>query len=264
MDHKDNSGQLDRTKVSFAQAEGVEALPTQLRPREVTSRLRAQLWHVIHYFLEHGIANDTIYNSVPRMDRQWTSMMRAWHVHKLNALIDEYDNRADTIISYFKRIITQGNYVQVFDLIQFVLRDENCPADFGEYVNVALENAMAAYRVVDQTIVQYTTEAEANIIVSAFTDLKKAGYHGALKHLSSAGSSLTEGAFADSVRESIHAVEAVAKILSPGAATLAPAMVKLAANQHIHPALKEAAIKLYAYSSDEKGIRHPLLESGDA
>jgi hypothetical protein len=32
----------------------------------------------------------------------------------------------------------------------------------------------------------------------------------------------------------------------------------------IHPAFRDALLKLYGYSSDEKGIRHPFLESDDA
>ncbi len=45
--------------------------------------------------------------------------------------------------------------------------------------------------------------------------------------------------------------------------TLSDALTLLALKNPIHPALRDAIKKLYAYSSDEKGIRHALLEGGN-
>jgi hypothetical protein len=38
----------DRKKLTFAQAEGVEPLPTQLAVKEISQEMRAKLWHVVH------------------------------------------------------------------------------------------------------------------------------------------------------------------------------------------------------------------------
>ena len=38
----------ERKKLSFEQAEGVEPLPAQLKLKEVSPRLRAALWRVVH------------------------------------------------------------------------------------------------------------------------------------------------------------------------------------------------------------------------
>jgi hypothetical protein len=56
----------------------------------------------------------------------------------------------------------------------------------------------------------------------------------------------------------------LARLLEPSATTLNPALDKLAKAGHVHPALKAGLSKLYGYTSDEPGIRHPLLEDGDA
>jgi hypothetical protein len=72
---------------------------------------------------------------------------------------------------------------------------------------------------------------------------------------------LNSGRFADSVRESVHAVESVARVLSKDAsATLAPALQELEKGNSMHPAFKRALSQLYGYSSNEGGIRHSLLE----
>ena len=55
-------------------------------------------------------------------------------------------------------------------------------------------------------------------------------------------------------------------MLSPeDSRTLTPALSALQrAGVLKHPALRSAFAKLYGYTSDEQGIRHPLLEGGAA
>jgi hypothetical protein len=49
----------------------------------------------------------------------------------------------------------------------------------------------------------------------AFTDLKSAGLGGGREHLKNASAELGAGHFADSVRESIQAVESAVRVLEP-------------------------------------------------
>jgi hypothetical protein len=66
------------------------------------------------------------------------------------------------------------------------------------------------------------------------------------------------------VRESIHAVEAVAVRLAPDTSTLGAALKVLEKRDHLHGGLKSAFEKLYGYSSDEAGVRHALVFSDEA
>ena len=68
------------------------------------------------------------------------------------------------------------------------------------------------------------------------------------------------GNYAASIRESIHAVEAAARVLEPGAQTLGPGLSKLEKSMRIHPALGKGFGSLYGFTNDEKGIRHALLD----
>jgi hypothetical protein len=43
-------------------------------------------------------------------------------------------------------------------------------------------------------------------------------------------------------------------------ATLGDALKAIERNGKVHPALKDAFLKLYGYTSDEGGIRHAMLE----
>jgi hypothetical protein len=49
---------LDRTKLTFEQAEGLEPLPTQLKPKELPIRLRNSFWFFLHRRLERATNRD--------------------------------------------------------------------------------------------------------------------------------------------------------------------------------------------------------------
>ena len=62
------------------------------------------------------------------------------------------------------------------------------------------------------------------------------------------------------IKESISAVEAVAKVLvGDKNAKLGNALSKLESKISIHSALKEGFKKIYGYTSDADGIRHALM-----
>ncbi len=88
---------------------------------------------------------------------------------------------------------------------------------------------------------------------------------GSAAHLKNAAECINGQDWAGSIRESIHAVESVARQLDPKASTaLGPALAALEKRVSLHPALKSAFTKLYGYTSNEQGIRHPLLKQDSA
>ena len=115
------------------------------------------------------------------------------------------------------------------------------------------------------TILSAVTPDEGRTVVDALRTLRQAGFNGSAAHLRVAAERIDAGDWAGSVRESIHAVESVARQLDPEAAqTLGPALDSLETRGVLHPALKGAFSKLYGYASDEQGVRHALLDRANA
>jgi hypothetical protein len=162
-----------------------------------------------------------------------------------------------------KNLFMQGSYVEVYDWLQFVmkyLKDES----FSRSIESILSYCRAPYRVVEQFVIFPTaSEEDAATIKAAFADLENAGLEGAREHLKTAVQHVSGGNYADSVRESIHAVESVAKTLEPSA-ELSKALAKLEGSASIHGGLKKAFLAIYGYTSDEKGIRHALIDDANA
>lgn len=128
-----------------------------------------------------------------------------------------------------------------------------------------LEVTRAAYRLVDngQTIAPISSPEDAATLNEAFTDLATMEFEGARAHLRKAAENLTAGNAADSIRESIHAVESVARVIG-GTNALSDSLKAIKVKHNLHPALEKGFNSIYGFTSDENGIRHALLDDGTA
>jgi hypothetical protein len=253
----------EREKLSFEQAEGIEPLPSQLKLREVSPKLRAVLWSQIHRYLAKA-TQETEYGG-GYLDGPWPTILKDEHVYRQHKMVDDFENDADGLMMDTRDIFEKGNYVAIFGWLEFVLKHPACPPNVANETDSSLRFCRAAYRVVEKKVIcPIASDAEHATVVNAFADLNSTQFNGARSHLRNAASHLTAGAYADSVRESIHAVEAVCRTLDPGANVLSKALAKLEQKISIHPAMKNGFTALYGYTSDEKGIRHALLEDSAA
>jgi hypothetical protein len=159
----------------------------------------------------------------------------------------------------YKRLIWEGTYNEVFDFVQFTMRHGESPYGFALDIGRILRRCRSAYTIIDDgpTIIPIGSEEEVKALAAAFAATEHEALPGARAHLRLATEALTAGRYGDSVRESVHAVESAARVLSEDSkATLAPALHELQGKLGMHPASKKALISLYGYSSDEAGIRH--------
>jgi hypothetical protein len=251
----------DRKRLTFEQAEGAEPLPSQLKRKEVPSELRSRLW-AIFYDLLVDARTDYPHDA---LDGEFVQVLRDYHVIRCFRAADEFNPSCQYWVEELKPIFIQGHYTKLLGFVQWVLRHEDKPVQLEIDVANALRKSRAAYAVFDgDTIVPIGSGAERETLARAFADVAASEFHGARSHLRNAGSELTAGNYADSIRESIQAVESVARVLEPSANTLAPALAKLEKSVRIHHNLQAGFGQLYNFTSDEKGIRHALLDKPGA
>ena len=256
-----SDSEIDRTKMTFSQAEGLEPLPRRLELGDISSGTRSILWNIFYILLKRASHKPTV--EPPLLTyAPWPEILEHWHIVGCNLPADEYSNGLRENIETVKNVILHGAFNEVFDFIQFVLRHHACPYEFSGRIKSILERTLTAYSVMDEgpTIVPAVLVEEGQALRGAFEAVEKSGFEGARVHLRTAVEELNSGNFASSVRESIHAVESVAKTLEPTSNTLTPALKALSKKIEIHPALTGAFSSMYGYTSDEKGIRHALLK----
>ena len=253
---------LDRTKVTFAQAEGAEELPTQLELKQVSPLLKSLLWRQVYEFLGNATSRSIGYGYPDHLHEDWKRIFFDWHTIREHKPADEFRNNPEKLINKAKSYIYSDNYIDSFDFIQFVLRHPKCPYNFEYAISSALKHGHAAYTIFEKSIIPAVTEQEKDALISAYRELDRRELPSAKNHLRAAVNALNTGDYSSSIRESIHSVESVARTLEKEARTLGPALKKLREEGMLHPALEKGLSSLYGYTNDQQGIRHALITSG--
>ena len=250
--------ELNPQELTFSQAQGYEGIPGPLALQELSEEARIKLWN-------------TLVSSVWFKDLwgwhwndRWEQIFQTLHRSFWVRPVDEFTSLEERNIRTYKNTILYNlPFNRVFDLFQMIMRHPECPREFTLGVAEVFEECRLAYVVDTQgtpTILPSATKAEGEATIEAIGELREAGLQGAETHLKRAGELINGGDWPGSVRESINAVESVARQLDPDASkTLGPALKSLEKRGQLHPALKEAFSNLYGYTSDEEGIRHALL-----
>jgi hypothetical protein len=245
-----------RRQLTFAQAEGLSPLPAQLKRAEVTPELRAVLWRYIHDEITRSTTTGSFGSYVGAV---WGKILRNVHVLHFHRFTDDFSTSLPDVIQSVRVVFEKGDYAVIYGWLQFVLQHQP-PPGFARQIEGRLRYCRSPYRVVaDDVLCPIGSDLDAATMGQAFHDLKGASLVGSREHLRSAVTELTAGNFADCIRESIHSVESAVRVLEPSG-DFGKALSKLEQKTNIHGALKKGFLALYGFSSDEQGIRHPLLE----
>ena len=254
----------DRTKLTFSQAEGIEPLPQPAALGGLPREARNALWNITYLSLKTSITSPTgLYGDTTTYIKEpWKTILQHYYFH-LNKPADEFTAEYRTWVHEIKSLFMKDDYNRVFDFLQFVLRHRSDPPKFRPAIASVLEKYRCAYTVIDEgpTIVPIALPEQRKSIQEAFRVLRSGPFEGARSHLRKSAEYINNGDLAGSVRESIHAVESVAKRLDANAGkTLKPALDALSQKVDLHPAFKLGIENLYGYTSDEDGVRHAHLD----
>ena len=208
-----DSSYEERRGLTFAQAEGVEPLPSQLKRTEVTRKLAALVWAVLHREITADVYRSSL-TGQPYVVGRWEAILRDYHVFSQHRPIDEFSSDLSNTIESIKSVVFSGNYIAFYEFIQFVVRHDHCTIDFIDKVTECLQDAHAPFTLVDRhTFMPLASPEETEAVTRAFADTATTRLAAARAHLRTAAEALTIGQYTDGIRESIHAVESVARTL---------------------------------------------------
>ncbi len=246
--------------LTFSQRYDYEPLPTPMLLEEVSDDLRREVWNTVRAFLL-GIS---VKGQMFRSDE------KRLIERVLGKITKQPESRIrtefDFVMTMFERIIIQMEFHHVLSLLELIIYEHYQSEEFADEINRLFSRHAAAYWL-DMSRHPYwffprTSKEQGEATQHAIEIVHQHGMVGAVKHLREAGRAMNERRYPDSVRESIHAVESVARVIDPKSSkTLTPALKSLEmAGVLEHSALREAFEKLYGYTSDEQGVRHALLD----
>lgn len=190
-----------------------------------------------------------------------TLVRRVW-IHYLNKDLDKlptFKRYQQGAYYELKDYFISCQWFEVYNFLEFIAEGDSrlFNIETRNWINSTLEKHNAAYRFVDNAVVEITDKNEIEAIEVALSHPEKS----VREHLSSSLNKLSDKETPDyrnSIKESISGVEAACRILTGNkSATLGDALKKI---DNLHPVMRQAFDKLYGYTSDESGIRHSLSD----
>ncbi len=257
--------------MKFSQRIGKTYLTKEVQIESIDENLKNGLWNIYDMYIlskiliptSYGISPATYYNN------------SLWHLYFKKA-IDDIPFHLQDVKQEIRKYFFSAEWFNVYDFIEFNImlsQDDRIQnyihgIDLYEHFNSVLETEFSGYRFINQTLAPITNQEEIHqiedslSITNSFTSLKSCD-----THLTSALQKLSDRLnpdYRNSIKESISAVEAIAKILSNNSKdTLSGALDKIKGKLKIHPSLERGFKQIYGYTSDTDGIRHALTEEAD-
>ena len=137
----------------------------------------------------------------------------------------DYSKRSITrnfVINFLSDFVNACDFFRLFDLLEELINNQeklklytngydNSGQLFGDALKELFKKHHLAYTIYDRKIVPISNETEGKTYVAALDETRDTGQLGAHSHLLKAGEQINHQKWADSVRESISAVEAVSQ-----------------------------------------------------
>lgn len=245
--------------LTFKQREGLEPLPKLLEKDDFSQKLRAKLWGLYYTYMEN---TNVSMRGRYFIDEYYVSVLKGYWINILYEDISKFRNDYNYFVDYFSKLFLHGEYADILEHIEYLLRFyiRNRILNKENFQKIFDEN-FSPWKIVfegkDICISSSLSESEILCIEEAYkTTVDNQKLSGAKLHIVQSVNFLKQGKWADSIRESIHAVESTVKnLLDDKDADLSKALK----NMNIHQALKVACEKMYAYTNDEKGVRHSVF-----
>ena len=251
--------------LTFSQRYGYEPLPEPMQLEELSDDLRREIWNTIRKFLLSQRITRALGTYIRPIDKYCFYEETQRFIERVigrwwQKPEDEIDTSYQNVINPLKTVILEGNFNKVLDLVQLMVNDSKYGEKLAKPIDESFERCAAAYYL-DMSRHPYqfcprSNKAQGEATQESIKTIRDAGMEGAETHLRQAVAHINAKQFADSISDSIHAVESVARQIDPESSqTLNPALNSLEKAGLIrHWALKEAFSKLFKYTNDEQGF----------
>lgn len=247
--------------MNFSQRLGITPIEKLAQRESIDEDLKNSLWSAISLvYFERVKFNQGSWNETKNCNL--SNLFTSLWLHFFKKPIDTIPHSFSTTVANLREYFFSCQWHHVFDLIEAIakLGPKNIKKDFIDICNSYLERENSAYRFINEELTEITSEEEIKAVEEALT----ISFPGVNQHLKSALSLMSDRQnpdFRNSIKESISAVESLAKTLTGNdKATLGQALKVLEKNGTLHEALKSAFSALYGYTNDANGIRHALMQ----
>lgn len=265
---KSSFNRIDLTTMwlRFSQRIGKTPIKVELERETISPELRNVLWSVVFRLIFEESAKkkiafcESIYQNFYKIPIDEITYTRGSY----GDIIDI----SSSVIRTIRDQYYQAEWYEVLDFIEYCssyhyrMIGRSKKKIFEDTCNFYLKREVSAYRFLDGVLSEINSKEEVIEIETALNISDK--YSPVKKHLKQSlqhFSNKQNPDYRNSIKESILAVESIAKIITGNdKTTLGQGLKEIEKIHQIPPSLKKAFSALYGYTSSEGGIRHALLE----
>jgi len=252
--------------MRFSQKIGKSPIREIIQIESIDTRLENRVWNNILNDFFNEISNYSNHHNDSRRGETCGYIWREFFSNRIDEIPNNGNGRVSVsrVITYLKDWFFKSEWYEKYDLIEFLSEIDQIELGLGftRKINDTLKYEMSGYRIVDNCIVQITSEEEIIEIEEALNNSSKwdpvnIHFKAALNYLSNR----ENPDYRNSIKEAISSIESLCVIITGDKdATLGKALGVIEKKYQIHGALKKAFSAFYGYTSDSGGIRHKLLE----
>ncbi|MBD2317090.1 AbiJ-NTD4 domain-containing protein [Phormidium tenue] len=240
----------------FSERQGFKHVSEVIQVDDISKDLRHSLWNVLsnNFLLQYS-------NSITWMfyGKRIDEFIKYLWIDFFKKPIDDLSSFKSGQVNELRELFDRFEWFEVYDFLEVTLNYFES-VTLVEEVNNILNREFSGFRFVGGVFTDITTEQEVKMLEDALTGKRFPAVASHLQRALTLMSDRKNPDYRNSIKESISAVESIAKeITGKPKATLGEALKVLEVSNKIHPSLKESFSKLYGYTSDEGGIRHAML-----
>lgn len=258
-----SSATFEIPALRFSQRSGFKPISKVIQTESMDQELRNSLWNVLSANFLRKYSDGPFlginYYCGKNIDEFITYLWTSYFKYPLDHLPDTNSGAVKKIFDYFHAC----EWFEAYDFLEITINY------FGALIlvkemNDILTRELSGYRFVGGVFTSITSELEIEMLEDVIADSIFPGVSGHLRRALSLMSDKGNPDYRNSIKESISAVESVARaITGKPKSSLGDALKALEAQRKLHPALKNSFLSLYGYTSDEGGIRHAMLDEPD-
>ncbi len=244
--------------LSFSQRKGIVPVDQIIQLDGMSDTLRNSLWNVFDVAVWSSDRFMYVQHGSPGIN----AFSRDLWFYFFKRPIDTRPQYSSDKLKQIRQYFFECKWNEVYDFIEFVVSNySRSMRNLPDLLNRVLERESAGYRIISGHVVDITSKQEVEMLEEAMRDTRFAGVAAHLTRALELLSDREHPDYRNSIKESVSAVESMARIVAENPkATLPDALKALEKNGRLHTALKDGFVKLYGYTSDEQGIRHAMLD----
>lgn len=246
--------------MKFSERQGIVKAKETIQTESIDDDLANGIWNLLQLYYFDKVKGEYLSHT------SYEGFFKTLWFQFFKLPLDTMRNDSYDTIQKIRKWFFDWEWYEIYDFIEFIPKIESPTnsQDFRNSCNLLFEREISGYRFIDKILCPITNSTEVKEIDLAIKNSKENSLVGVKIHLETALIKLSDRNnpdYRNSIKESISAIESIAKIISQNNKdSLGGALDKIKGKINLHPSLERGFKQIYGYTSDSNGIRHALTE----